>query len=216
MTPPHGFAKSFRYFWIRLALWKIMKWSTFGNFTLPVFIISPNTASPLCPKALLQLSTITLCPFLFFYYQKPSLGKNLISIIYTIIWNSFYLTVERKIVFFKRVLSTWEQLEDVGKGAFEVSLKCYWGGLYLLRWPCMLLSSSFPISERTTQTIQVIAQWLQIIGKLSRRNTFPLTTRPGHVYLGSEYLLLSKLEMVWLEVKTWSVLHTNSLITHAK
>lgn len=215
MTPPHGLAKSFRYFWIRLALWKIMKWSTFGNFTLPVFHYFPQHRIPSLPQGTTAAINNNSMSLPIFLLSKTILGKE--SDINHLHHNmKFYLTVERKIVFFKRVLSTWEQLEDVGKGAFEVSLKCYWGGLYLLRWPCMLLSSSFPISERTTQTIQVIAQWLQIIGKLSRRNTFPLTTRPGHVYLGSEYLLLSKLEMVWLEVKTWSVLHTNSLITHAK
>lgn len=41
--------------------------------------------------------------------------------------------MKERLYLFKGVLSIWEQLEEAGKGAFQVSLKCYMVDLHLLR-----------------------------------------------------------------------------------
>lgn len=226
MTPLHGSAKPFHYFWVRLALWKIMKWTTFGNFTLPIFHpISPSTASPPFPKALLQLSVRTPCSLLFSSYQNPSLGKNLISVIYTLRWNSFYLTVERKIVL---ILKSFEHLGAIGGGR-QRSLS----GI-----PEILPGRSAPSKAPRSASedpadpgrcsCHLPSHTLR--GILRSTRDFIVTTNYREA-VQKEYISLiwqawqcvsrirglpCKPETVWLEAKIWSALHTTPLITHAK
>lgn len=69
---------------VRQALKEIMeRMISFGNLTFPGFIISPNTVFPPSSKALLQPSIIAPNSFLVPSYQNPSLGKNMLSVIYT-------------------------------------------------------------------------------------------------------------------------------------
>ena len=88
MTLPHDSTKPFHSFWVSQAPWKIMKGSAFDNLIFPAFHHFPQHSISSLPQGTPPAFNNSSTSFLFFSYQNPFLGKNMLSVTYTFLWSS--------------------------------------------------------------------------------------------------------------------------------